>query len=121
MQLKHLFVFLLVFLHSVAESTFYAQESTSNYYQYSKIIQKKKFNYKNTKHVVLKKDVLSSADFLALFFPSIYLKSAFQKQIKLTLKLQKQLYQNIALLHKQHIFLINKIIASNSISNLYIA
>jgi hypothetical protein len=121
MQLKHLFVFLLVFLHSVAESTVYAQESASNYYQSSKIIQKKKFRYKNTKLIVFNKDVLSSADFLALFFPNIYIKSSFQKQIKLTLKLQKQLYQNIALLHNQHIFLTNKFTASNSISNLYIA
>jgi hypothetical protein len=121
MQLKHLFVFLLVFLHSVAESTVYAQESASNYYQSSKKIQKKKFSYKNTKHVVFNKHLLSSAYFLAFFFPSIYIKGAFQKQIKLTLKLQKQLYQNIALLHNQHIFLINKITASNSISNVYIA
>tara|TARA_R110001606_G_C15222032_1_gene634143 strand:- start:413 stop:778 length:366 start_codon:yes stop_codon:yes gene_type:complete len=121
MQLKHLFIFLLVFLHSIAESTVYAQESTSNYYQSSKLIQKKKFSSKNTKHVVFNKNVFSSTDFLALFFPPIYLKSAFQNQIKLTLKLQKQLYQNIALLHNQHIFLINKITASNSFSTIYIA
>ncbi|MGJ8745377.1 hypothetical protein [Polaribacter sp.] len=121
MQLKHLFVFLLIFFLSVAESTIYAQENTSNYYQSTKIIQNKKLRYKNTKYVVFNKDLLSSAYFLTLFFPTICLKNAFQKQMKLTLKLQKQLYQNIALLYNQHIFLINKITASNSISNFYIA
>ena len=121
MQLKHLFVFLLIFFLSVAESTVYAQENTSNYYQSTKIIQKKNLRYKNTKYVVFNKDLLSSANFLALFFPTICLKNAFQKQMKLTLKLQKQLYQNIALLNNKHTFLTHKIISSNSISNIYIA
>ena len=49
MQLKHLFVFLLIFLLSVAESTIYSQENSSGYYQSSKIIQHRKSIYKNTK------------------------------------------------------------------------
>ena len=121
MQLKHLFVFLLVLFLSVAESTIYSQENTSNYYQSSKIVQTKKFSNQKTKNVVFSKEILSSDYFLAFFFPSIYLKNTFQKQITLTIKLQKKLYQHIALLKNKHTFLINKITSSNSISPLYIA
>ncbi|KGL63933.1 hypothetical protein [Polaribacter sp. Hel1_85] len=121
MQLKHFFVFLLVFLLSVAESNFYAQNHTSNYFESSKIIQHKKFNSKNTKHIVFRKHLLSSDFFLALFFQNIYLKSAFENKIQSIIKLQKQLYQKIALKNDQHIFLINKVTSSNSISPLYIA
>lgn len=120
MRLKHLFVFLLVFFLSVAESPIYSQESTFNYYQSSKSIKKKRFNTRNTKHVVFNK-TLSANSFLAFFFPSILQENAFQKQTILTIKLQKQLYQKIASLNNQHTFLINKITSSNSISYLYIA
>ena len=121
MQLKHLFVFLLIFLLSVAESTIYCQESSSAYYQSSKIIQHKKTNYKNTKIGAFNQHLISGKNFLALFFPETSLKFVIRKQILLTLKLQKQLHQEIALLHNQQIFLINKNITSNSISKIYIA
>lgn len=120
MQLKHLFVFLLVLVLSAADSVVFSQESTSNYYQSSKVIKKQHFSYRNTKQLVFNK-TLSGNYFLSFFFPSILQKNTFQKQIHLTFKLQKQLYQKIALLNNQHNFLINKITASNSISNLYIA
>ena len=120
MQLKHLFVFLLMFFLSVAESPIYSQENTSNYYQSSKSIQKKRFSGRNTKQVVFNKTTSGKA-FLTFFFPSIHLKIAFQKQILPIIKLQKQLYQKIALLYRQHIFLISKMTASNSISTIYIA
>ena len=120
MQLKHLFVFLLMFLLSVAESTIYAQENTANYHQLSKVIHSKKISYRNTKRVVFK-PTFSCKYFLAFHFKSIQLKGVLQKQIQHSLKLQKQLYQHIAKLKNQHIFLISKITASNSISNLYIA
>lgn len=120
MQLKHLFVFLLMFFLSVAGSPIYSQENTSNYYQSSKSIQKKRFNSRNTKQVVFNKTASGNA-FLAFFFPSIHLKNAFQKQIQPIIKLQKQLYQKIALLYRQHIFLISKITANNSTSTIYIA
>jgi hypothetical protein len=109
-----------VFFLSVAESPTYSQENTFNYYQSSKSIKKKRFSTRNTKHIVFNKTVSGKA-FLAFFFPSIHLKKAFQKQIQPIIKLQKQLYQKIALLHRQHIFLISKITTSNSISNIYIA
>lgn len=120
MQLKHLFVFLLVFLVSIADATVYSQNSSSEYYQSSKVIQKRGFSSKKTKHIVFNK-VFSDNYFLTFFFPKILLKTAFQKQVFLTLKLQKQLYQRIANLNNQQVFLINKITSSNSISNLYIA
>ncbi len=121
MQLKHLFVFLLMFLLSVAESTIYCQESTSDYYQSSKIVQHKKGNFKNTKLIAFKLPIISYKDFIAFFFKVIPLKFVLKKQIQITLKLQKQLHQHIALLNLQHIFLINRITASNSIANVYIA
>ena len=121
MQLKHLFVFLLLLVISVAESTVYSQESSSKYYQSSKLIHKNKFKTKNTKHIVFKDNLISKKYFLTLFFPIIDIKSKFQKQIQLTIKLQKQLYQKIALHNHLHIFLIHRITSSNSISNLYIA
>lgn len=121
MQLKHLFVFLLVLVISVADSTVYPQEAPTTYFQSSKVIYKKKFSYKNTKLVVFNQNTVSSIYFLAFFIPRINLKDAFQKQAQHTLKLQKQLYQKIALLNIQHIFLLKKNTSSNSITNLYIA
>tara|TARA_R110002126_G_scaffold277560_3_gene423579 strand:- start:18429 stop:18794 length:366 start_codon:yes stop_codon:yes gene_type:complete len=121
MQLKHLFVFLLLLVLSVVESTVYSQESSSKYYQSSKLIHKNKFSAKNTKHFIFKDNVLSGEYFLTIFFPKIDIKSEFQKQIQLTIKLKKQLYQKIALHNNQHIFLIHKITSRNSISDLHIA
>ena len=121
MQLKHLFVFLLVFFLSVSESTIYAQESTSNFYQSSTVIQTKKISDKNTKYVFLNKHLFSDTYFLAFFSSSIHFKNTVHNQIELTLKNQKQLYQKIALLQNQHIFLLKATTSSNSISNLYIA
>jgi hypothetical protein len=121
MQLKHFFVFLLVFFLSVAESTVYAQESTSNYYQSSKIIKVNRVNSKRTKQITFKNVLVSNHYFLAFLFSSIHLKNTLQEQTQLTIKLQKHLYQKIALLNNQHTFLINKITTSNSISILYTA
>lgn len=121
MQLKHLFVFLLILVISVAESTFYSQESTSNYYQSSKLIDKKKFNSKNTKLIVFNQNRTSYINFLTFFFPKIDIKRDFQNQIKLAIKLQKRLYQKIALLNIKHTFLTSQIISSNSNSYLHIA
>lgn len=121
MQLKHLFVFLLVLVTSVAESTIYSQESVTKYHQSSKVIHKKRVSYKNTKLIVFKQNIVSIKYFLAFFIPGINLKDAFQKQTQRTLKLQKQLYQKIAYLNIQHIFLHKKNTSSNSITNLYIA
>jgi hypothetical protein len=120
MQLKHLFVFLLVFLVSVADATVYSQRNSSEYYQPSKVIQKRGFNAKKTKRLILKKP-LSFKNFLTFFsFDFISIKT-YQRQVFLTLKLQKQLYQKIALENIQHTFLTTKITSSNSVSSLYIA
>ena len=121
MQLKHLFVFLLVLVISVAESNAYSQENTSRYYQSSKVAHKKKFSYTNTKLVVINQNIRSGKYFTAFFFPSINPKSAFHKQIQRTLKLQKQRYQKISLLKIKHIFLLKKNTSSNSITQIYIA
>jgi hypothetical protein len=121
MQLKHLFVFLLVLVISVADSTIYSQEGAPKYYESSKLIHKKRFSYQNTKHAAFNQNRVSDKYFLALFFPKITLKTEFQKQIKRTIKLQKKLYQKIALLNIQHTFLHIKITTSNSLSFLYIA
>ena len=120
MQLKHLLVFLLFLVLSVADSSVYSQETSSKYYESSKLIDKKKFSYTNTKLVVYKQNVVSYKYFLSFFFPKIDIKSEFQKQILLTIKLQKQLYQKIASLNSKHTFLTPKITSSNSISILYI-
>lgn len=119
MQLKHLFVFLLVLVISVAESNVYSQESNSSYYQSSKIIKKKNLNSKNTKHIVFNY-TLSGNSFFTFFFPSTPQKNILQEQTQLTIKLQKQLYQKIASLNIQHIFLITKITSSNSLPSTYI-
>ncbi|MBL4642776.1 MAG: hypothetical protein JKY44_04205 [Flavobacteriaceae bacterium] len=121
MQLKHLFVFLLVLVITVAESNAYSQENISRYYQSSKVVHKKKFSYANTKLVVFNQNIRSGTCFSAFFFPCINLKSAFQKQIQRTLKLQKQRYQKISLLKIKHIFLLKKYTSSNSVTNIYIA
>ncbi|MEE9407012.1 MAG: hypothetical protein V3V28_02935 [Polaribacter sp.] len=120
MQLKHFFVLLLVLVLSVTDSTVYSQESVANYYQSSKVIQKKSISSRNTKQVVFN-NTFSGNYFLSFFFPSIPQKNAFQKQVLYVLKLQKQLYQEISFLKKQHIFLITKTTSSNSISNLYLS
>ena len=120
MQLKHLFVFLLVFLVSIADATVYSQKNSSEFHQSSKVFQKGKFSSKNTKHFAFHK-TLSKNCFLAYFFSKVILEIAFIQQTTLILKLQKLLYQKIALINSKHIFLINKITSSNSISPLYIA
>jgi hypothetical protein len=121
MQLKHLLVFLLILVVSVADSTVYSQENPTTYYQSSKLIHKKKFNYTNIKHLTFKHNIVSRTYFLTFLSHSIHLKNAFKKPIQLTIKLQKQLTQKIALLNIQHTFLTVKITSGNSISNLYIA
>jgi cell division protein FtsB len=118
MQLKHLFVFLLVLILSVVESPVYSLNSSSDYYQSSKIVKRKNLNFKNTKYIVFNRKN-SLEYFLTFFLSCIHLKNAYQEQIQISLKLQKQLYQKIALLNKQNIFLIHKIITSNSTSTLY--
>ncbi len=121
MQLKHLFVFLLVLVISVAESNANTQENSSRYFQSSKVTHKKKVRYTTTKLVAFNQNTLSSNCFLAFFFPSINKKKAFEKQIQQTLQLQKQLYLKIASLHIQHIFLLKKNTSSNSVPSLYFA
>ena len=119
MQLKHFFVFLLILVLSVADSSIYAQPSTFSYYQSSKSYQYKSFSAKNTKYIVFNK-TNSYNNFLTFFFTNIHITSTFQNSTLITLRLQKQLYQQIALSNKKHTFLILKITSSNSFSTLYI-
>lgn len=121
MQLKHLVVFLLFLVISVAECTVYSQNNTSNYYQSSKLNHTKKLFSKNTKLVVFNKNSVTDNYFFTFLYSEIHIKCEFQKQVHLTIKLQKKRYQEIASINSQHIFLINKITSSNSTSNLYIA
>jgi hypothetical protein len=120
MQLKHLFVFLLVFLVSIADATVYSQRNSSEYYQSSKVFQKKTIRVKNTKHFAFYKTI-SKDYFLAFFFSNRLLDNTSLQQIVLILKLQKELYQEIALYNIKHTFLIQKSTSSNSNSNIYIA
>ena len=120
MQLKHLFVFLLVFLVSIADATVYPQRNSSEYHQSSKVIQKREFNAKKTKRLILKKP-LSFKNFLTFFSFKFILEKTYQRQVFLTLKLQKQLYQKIALQNIQHTFLATKITSCNLVSFVYIA
>lgn len=120
MQLKHLLVFLLVFLVSIADATVYSHSNSSEYYQSSKVIKTKNISSKRTKYIVFNR-ILYFNYFLAYLFQINNLKKGFQEQIFLILKLQKQLYQKIALQNIQHTFLTTKITSSNSVSSLYIA
>lgn len=120
MQLKHLFVFLLFLVLSVAESPVYSQNKTSDYYQSSKLIDKKKFSYVNTKFVVYKQNIVSYRYFLYFFFPKLDISTEFQKQIQTIFKLQKNLQQEIAWLNLKYTFLIHQNTSSNSIPTLYI-
>ena len=120
MQLKQFFVFLLILILSVVESPVYSENSSSDYFQSSKSYQHKSFSAKKTKYIVFNKRN-SYTNFLAFFFSNIHETNAFKNSTQLKVKLQKQLYQKIALLHQQHTFLILKITSSNSISTLYLA
>ena len=120
MQLKHLFVFLLFLVLSVAESPVYSQNKTSDYYQSSKLIDKKKFSYINTKFVFYKQNIVTYRYFLYYFFPKLDISTEFQKQIHTIFKLQKLLHQEISWLKLKYTFLIPKITSSNSFSTLYI-
>ena len=117
MQLKHLFVFLLVFFLSIAETDVYAQKSSSNYFKSSKVIQKKKIT--SVKYIVYNKTI-SSNYFLISLLPLIQQEIIIKKQIQDILKLQKQLYLVIASYNIQQNFLIKKITSGNLVSNLYI-
>jgi hypothetical protein len=121
MKIKHLFVFLLVLVISVANSNLYSQKSSDNYFQSSKTSSKRKINYRNTNFVAFNPRILANNYFLAFFAISIDLKGLFQNQIQLTLKLQNQLHQKIASINIQRLLLQKKFTTSNSISNLYIA
>jgi len=120
MQLKHIFVFLLVFLVSFADATVYSQKKSSEFHQSSKVVQNRNFNGKKTKYFTFKKS-LSKDCFLTYFFSKAILELDFIKQTVLILKLQKHLYQKITLANIQHTFLTIKITSSNTISTLYIA
>lgn len=120
MQLKHLFVFLLVFLVSIADVNLYVEENTTSYYLSSKVIKTKNISSKRTKYIVFNK-ILYFNYFLAYLFQKNNIKKGFQEQIFLILKLQKQLYQKIALQNIQYTFLTTKITSSNSVSSLYFA
>lgn len=121
MQLKHFFVFLLLLVISVTETTVYSQNSANKYHQNSKIVLKNKFSYTRTKFNAFNQKIISDKYLLAFFFPKTNLKETYQKYILLSHKLQKKLYQEIASLNIQSTFLIQKITSGNSISNLYIA
>jgi hypothetical protein len=116
MQLKHLLVFLLVFLVSVADTTVYSQKNSSEYYHSSKVFQNKIFSAKKTKHFAFYK-TFSKDYFLAYFFLDSFLHVASIQQIVLTFKTQRQLYQEIAILKSKHTFLIHKTTSSNSTSS----
>ncbi|WP_405562145.1 hypothetical protein [Polaribacter sp. Asnod6-C07] len=120
MQLKQFFVFLLILIISVVESPAYSHRNSSEYHQYSKSFQNKKLSLKKTKHIVLKQND-SNEYLLAFILENIHFKNVFQNKIRLILKLQKQLFLEIAYQNKQHIFLLQKITVSNLKSNLYIA
>ncbi len=120
MQLKQFFVFLLILIISVVESPAYSHRNSSEYYQSSKSFQNKKLSLKKTKHIVLKQNG-SKEYLLAFILENIHFKNVFQNKIRLILKLQKQLFLEIAYQNNQHIFLLQKITVSNLKSNLYIA
>lgn len=120
MQLKHFFVFLLYLVISVAETTAYSYNSSNKYHQSSKRVHKNKFSYKSTKLNAFSQKTISDKYLLAFSFLYLNLKGAYQKHILHSYKLQKQLYQKIASLNIQHIFLNQKITSCNTISTLYI-
>ena len=121
MQLKHLFVFLLVFLLSVADTTVYSQKSSSSYYQSSKVVQLLKRSFRNTKHISFKQKLDSNSCFFVSFFSKLLINEVFQKQTNILLKHQKHIYLNIASFNIQYLFLINTITSSKYNSKVYIA
>lgn len=120
MQLKHFFVFLLYLVISVAETTVYSLNSSYKYHQNSKEVHKAKFSYKNTKLNAFSQKRISDKYLLAFSFLYLYSEEVHQKHILHSYKLQKQLYQKIASLNIQHIFLNQKITSCNTTSTLYI-
>lgn len=111
MQLKHLFVFLLASLLSVADTTFYSQKSSSSYYQSSKVVQLLKRSFRNTKHISFKQKLDSNSYFFVSFFSKLLINEVFQKHI----------YLNIASFNIQYLFLIKTITSSKYNSKIYIA
>lgn len=121
MKLKHLFIFLLVLVVSIANSNLYSQKNSDNYFHSYRTCHKKKINFPKTKFVTFKQHTLPYDYFLVFFIPTVNLKSVIQKQVQLTLKLQKQLHQKIASINIQQLLLHKKVTTSNTISYLYIA
>ena len=119
--LKYLISLLLILGLTINDGFGHAQTNSSSYHQSYKTIPLKRFCNKKTTLFTAKKSTLLNRKIVAFFFtPTTSLKS-YSDQIKIAIKLQKTLYQQINSIKLQQTFLCKIFTSSNSFPSTYIA
>lgn len=120
-NIKYLISLILVFGLVVNDCTLHSQTNSAAYYQFSNVILKTELNTKGSELYFFKHVNSSKITSFPILFLCLDVKDFFDLQVKVLLKIQRLLYQEISTLMSQSIFINELIPSKNEYKSLYIA
>lgn len=120
-NIKYLLSLILVFGLIVNDCTLHSQTNSAAYYQFSNIILKTELNTKDSELYFFKQVNSSKITSFPILFLYLDIKDFFNLQVKVLLKIQTLLYQEVSAMMSQNIFINELITSKNEYKSLYIA
>lgn len=120
-HIKYLISLFLVFGLVVNDCILYSQSNSPDYYQFSNVILRTELNTKDSKLYIFNQVNSSKNTSFPILFSHLQFKDFFGLQVKVLLKTQTLLYQEVSLIMSYNIFINELITSKNSCKSLYIA
>ena len=120
-NIKYLLSLFLVFGLVVTDCSLYSQSNSADYYQFSNVILRTELNKKDCELYVFKQVNSSKKITCPILFSHLKFKDFYSLQVKVFLKTQTKLYQEVSSIMSQNIFVNELITSKKSYKSLYIA
>lgn len=120
-NIKYLLSLILVFGLVVNDCTLHSQTNSAAYYQFSNVILKTELNTKDSELYFFKEVNSSKITSFPILFLCLDIKDFINLQVKVLLKIQTLLYQEVSAMMSQNIFINELITSKNAYKSLYIA
>jgi hypothetical protein len=119
--LKYLISLFLAFGLMVNDGALDSPSNSADYYQFSNVILRREWNYKRSKLYVFNQTNSSEKTSFPILLAYLKFQDIYSLQIRVLLKLQTLLYQEVSSFTIQHLFVNETIPSRNSYKSLYTA
>lgn len=120
-HIKYLISLFLVFGLVANDCTLYSQSNSADYYQFSNVILRTELNTRGAELYVFDQVNSFKNTTFPILFSYLQFKDFFGLQVKVLLKTQTLLYQEVSSIMSYNIFINELITSKNSCKSLYIA